>query len=223
MARELAIVLSNGSIQSAVVTALAAQKYRPVMIYCETSPSAGRVGQAFDALVQHFKPYRSHRVPTPWLAGLNKSDARSADADPRSSEATTSKLIDLLPLIAAGLRYAVHYNATTLFAGIRIGSEGQDLARVTEYTQIWTELIQMTCDRPALELQTPLLELEPWQVVDLALQVGAPLQLTWSCENLVGEPCNQCRGCRTRETAFQRAARPDPAKDSGKGQAKVAV
>ena len=30
-------------------------------------------------------------------------------------------------------------------------------------------------------MQAPLLELEPWQVVDLGFQVAAPFEKTWSC------------------------------------------
>jgi len=35
MAKDLAIILNNGSINSAVTTALAAQKYRVVLLYAE--------------------------------------------------------------------------------------------------------------------------------------------------------------------------------------------
>jgi hypothetical protein len=212
MPRELAIVLCSGSIQSAVVSALAAQKHRTVMLFCETTANPGRSGQAFDAMVQHFKPYRSHRIAMPWMAGVARPESRGAEADPRSSEATTGRLLDLMPLVACGLRFAAHYNAVSLMLGIRVGSEGQELARVAEHGQIWAEMVQMTCDRPALEVEMPLLDLEPWQVVDLGLQVSAPLQLAWSCESLIGEACGQCRGCKGREQAFVRSGRPDPLK-----------
>jgi 7-cyano-7-deazaguanine synthase len=210
MPRDLAIVLANGSIASAVTCALAAQKYRPVMVFCETTASPGKPGQTFDAVVQHYKPYRSHRLPMTWLSSLSRTDVKGVDADPRTGEATTNKLLDLMPMISAGLRYATHYNAAALMLGLRVGGEGQELARVAEHVQIWTEMVQMTCDRPGLEVQTPLLELEPWQVVDLGFQVSAPLQLTWSCDGLTGEPCGQCRGCRVRDVAFQRAGKIDP-------------
>ena len=212
MARELAIVLANGSVQSTVACALAAQKYRPVLIFIESEPAMGRQGQAFDALVQHIKPYRSHRVPMHFLSSPGKGDAQSGRADERSGEAAIARLIDLMPIVGCGLRYAIQYNAVAAYIGARVGPDGADLARVTEFGQLWSEMVQLTCERPSLEVLMPLLELEPWQVVDLGAQVSAPLAIAWSCEKRAGDPCGECAGCREREAAFQRSGRPDPAK-----------
>ena len=210
MARELAIVLANGSIQSMVACAMAAQKYRTVMILVETSPNAGRPGQAFDAMVQHFKPYRSHRVPMPFLSSVARNDSTLAAADPRSNQNATAMLVELLPIISIGLRFAMHYNAISVYCGARVGAESSDCARVTEFAQLWTEMAQITLERPELEVLAPLLELDLWQVIDLGVQLDAPLQMAWSCESIVGEPCSACRRCRERDAAFQRSGRPDP-------------
>jgi len=223
MARELAVVLCNGSLASAVTAAVAAPRHRVVLAFVEPGPNAGRPGQAFDALVTHFKPYRSHRLPMPFLASFAKADpggASAGEADPRSGEGVAARLLDLLPVVAMGLRLAAHYNAVALFAGLRAGADGggNDLARVAEFGQCWAELVQLTCGRPDLDVLLPLLELEAWQVVDLGQQVSAPLQLTWSCDGVVGDPCGQCRGCRQRDAAFVRAGRPDPAKQPASPQ-----
>jgi 7-cyano-7-deazaguanine synthase len=119
-------------------------------------------------------------------------------------------MVMLLPLVAAAARIAAHYQAAALYVGLRTGPRGDELAQATEYIQVWNELIQMPCDQPELELQAPLLELEAWQVVDLGFQVGAPFERTWSCVGDGPEPCWACRGCRSREAAFQQAAKPDP-------------
>lgn len=217
MAKDLAIVLSNGSLNSAVATALAAQKHRLIMVHVETNPNAGRPGQAFDQQAGHFKPYRSHRAAMHFLSGLEKNTSPNAVADPRMAEHGAAQLLALVPVIATGMRYAAHYNAAAVWAGIRVGPDGPDLARVTEHAQIWMELLQLTCDKPNLEFQLPLLELDAWQVVDLGVQVSAPLQMTWTCDNLVGEPCGNCRACRARENAFVRAGKTDPSKATVKG------
>ena len=76
--------------------------------------------------------------------------------------------------------------------------------------QIWNELLQVPCGLTELEFVTPLLELEPWQVVDVGFQVSAPLDKTWSCMEEGSEPCWACPGCRSREKAFQQAGKVDP-------------
>jgi 7-cyano-7-deazaguanine synthase in queuosine biosynthesis len=213
MAKDLAIVLSNGSINSAVVTALAMQKFRLVMLHAEVTqqPAGSRVRAAYDQQVQHFKPYREHTLPMPFLSPLQQSARNAAAAsDPRMAGAVAVQLMELLPLLAAAARYADHYRAAAVYLGLRIGGHGDDLAQATEYVQIWNELVQLPCAHPNLEITTPLLELEPWQVVDVGFQVNTPFEKTWSCLEESGEPCWACRGCRAREASFVQAGKPDP-------------
>lgn len=213
MAKDLAIVLNNGSVNSAVVAALAAQKYRPVLLHIDLAQQAGaRARAAYDQQVAHFKPYREHTLAMPYFASAGSdSDRRAASAsDPRHAAPLGPQMIDLLPLVAAAIRFSTQYNAVAIYLGLRVGTGGNELAQATEYLQIWNEMIQMPCGLPDVEVRAPLLELEPWQVVDLGSQVSAPFDRTWSCLEEQGEACWACRGCRAREAAFQQAAKPDP-------------
>ncbi len=212
MAKDLAIILNNGSVNSAVVTTLAAQKFRPVLLHVEAAPTPGsRARAAYDQQVVHFKPYREHSLTMPYLA-LFGPDARqpAAASDPRHPATLGPQMLELLPLVSAAVRFAAHYQAAAIYLGSRVGPHGDELAQATEYVQIWNELAQLPCGLTDLELQMPLLELEEWQVIDLGFQVAAPLERTWSCIEESGEPCWACRGCRAREAAFQQAGKPDP-------------
>jgi len=227
MAKELAIVLNNGSINAAVATALAAQRYRPVMLHAVTAaadtdgretPSRARV--AFEQQVASFKPYREHVLEMPFLSLLTAAGGpkpAAAVADLRQQVPVGPQMLALLPLLAAAGRFAAHYQANAIYLGLRVGGAVDELAQATELVQIWTELLQLPCALPELEFVAPLLELEPWQVVDLGFQVNAPLERTWSCGADGGEPCWACRGCRTREAAFQQAGKPDPLRGVRKG------
>lgn len=212
MAKDLAIVLNNGSINSAVVTALAAQKYRPVLLHAEITQQPGsRVRAAYDLQVAHFRPYREHSLPMPFLSAVQPSSSNATTvSDPRAHTAVAPQLLELLPLVSAAVRFAVHYQAAAIYIGLSVGGHGEELAQATEYMQIWNELIQLPCGQPELELMTPLMELEPWQVIDVGFQVAAPFERTWSCVEESSEPCWACRGCRAREAAFQQAGKPDP-------------
>ncbi len=210
MAKDLAIVLNNGSINSAVVTAMAAQKYRPVMIYADMgSDPVGRRRAAFEQQVAHFKPYREYTISLSYAGGMQAQTA-SAMADPRQGSPLGPQMLELLPMLAAAARFAVQHQAGAIYVGSRVGPNADELTQVTEYFQIWNELLQLPCGQAELEYQTPLLELEPWQVVDVAFQIAAPLERTWSCSEETSEPCWACRGCRAREAAFVQAAKQDP-------------
>jgi hypothetical protein len=215
MARDLAIVLNNGSINSAVSAALAAQKYRLVMLYCEAVPNAAsRLRQAYDMQVAHFKPYREHTLAIPYLHLLNERSTPAAHAaatgDARLAAPLGGQLSQLLPLVAASAVYAAHYQAAAVYLGLRVGPGTDELAQATEYMQIWSELIQQPCGHPDIEVVTPVLELEAWQTVDVGFQVNAPFERTWSCFDESSDPCWSCSRCRAREAAFQQAGKGDP-------------
>jgi len=212
MAKDLAIILNNGSLNSAVATAVAAQKYRPIMLYVETGPQTGLRGRAaYEQQVAVFKPYREHTAAMPFLASLTAQSAAAAQsADPRQTGMLAPHLLDLLPLVTTAVRFASHYQASAVYLGLRVGPGADELAQATEFVQILNELVQLPCEQPDLEIIAPLLELEPWQVVDVGVQVNAPLEKGWSCLEETPDPCWACRGCRTREAAFTQAGKPDP-------------
>jgi hypothetical protein len=212
MARDLAIILNNGSVNSAVVTAMAAQKYRPVMLYVDTIGNpASRAKQAYDTQVAHFKPYREHTIGMPFMTVLDERPSSAPPpADPRLSAPLGPQLSQLLPLISAAGIYAIHYQAAAIYLGLRVGPQTDELAQATEYVQIWNELIQQPCAHGDLEVNTPILELEPWQVIDVGVQVSTPFERTWSCFDENADACWACSQCRAREQAFQQAGKPDP-------------
>lgn len=212
MAKDLAIVLNSGSLNAAVVTAIAAQKYRPIMVYAELTPNASsRAHAAYDQQVGHFRPYREHTIGMQFLSSLQpRGESQALAADPRQSAMLSPRLVELAPLICAAVPFAAYYQAAAIYTGLRIGSNPDDLAQATEYIQILNELIQLPCGQGELEVVAPLLELESWQVVDVGCQVNAPLELGWSCLEESTEPCWACTGCRLRDAAFQQAGKPDP-------------
>src|SRR3954447_22957208 len=141
MAKDLAIILNNGSINSAVATAIAAQKHRPIMLWCEMNPAqktGSRQRAAYDLQVAHFKPYREHTLPMPWTTMVQPHGQQANSvADPRVAAPIAPQMLELLPLLGAASRFAAHYNAGAIYLGLRIGGVGDELAQATEYIQIW--------------------------------------------------------------------------------------
>jgi 7-cyano-7-deazaguanine synthase in queuosine biosynthesis len=211
MAKDLAIVLNNGSINSAVITSLAAQKYRLILIYAQGNDGEARRRAAYEQQVAHFKPYREHTV-TLGSASPTGSAANSSSvvSDPRHPAPLGPQMLDLLPLVSTAVLHAANYQAAAIYIGLRVGGQGDEMAQATEYLQIWSEMVQLPCGQTELEITAPLLELETWQVVDVGFQAGAPFEKTWSCMEEGPDPCWGCRACRARESAFHQAAKPDP-------------
>lgn len=218
MAKDIAIVLNNGGMNSLVATVLAGQRYRVVMLHAEYGgPTTGRQ-LAYSQQATFFKPYREHTLSMPFLSVAQFTGQSAAAAmDPRFAVGLPPRMLELAPLVATASRFAMHYEAAAVYLGLRVGSQSDELARATEYVQVWNELIQLSCGQTEQEVVTPLLELDRWQVVDVAYQVGAPLELAWSCMSESDEPCGICQGCAQREAAFQQAGKPDPLRGVKKG------
>jgi 7-cyano-7-deazaguanine synthase len=62
-----------------------------------------------------------------------------------------------------------------------------------------------------VEIRTPLIDLSKADIVRLGVEVGAPLELTWSCYLGFDRPCGECDACRLRAKGFAEAGVDDPA------------
>jgi 7-cyano-7-deazaguanine synthase len=63
----------------------------------------------------------------------------------------------------------------------------------------------------AFEVQTPLIDASKAGIVRLAVEAGAPLELTWSCYEGAERPCGRCDSCQLRAKGFAEAGVSDPA------------
>ena len=63
-----------------------------------------------------------------------------------------------------------------------------------------------------IELKTPLIHLKKEDIVKKAIEVGVPLELTWSCYKEENEACGVCDSCRLRLKGFEKAGISDPIK-----------
>ncbi len=61
-----------------------------------------------------------------------------------------------------------------------------------------------------LEIETPLIGLSKARIVRLGLELGAPLEHTWSCYQDGPVPCGACDACVLRARGFAQAGMEDP-------------
>ncbi|GAB6044775.1 7-cyano-7-deazaguanine synthase QueC [Caminibacter profundus] len=61
-----------------------------------------------------------------------------------------------------------------------------------------------------IKLKTPLIHLKKEDIVKKALEVGVPLELTWSCYKEEDKACGVCDSCRLRLKGFEKAGIKDP-------------
>ena len=64
--------------------------------------------------------------------------------------------------------------------------------------------------RRNIKILMPLIDKSKTEVLKLALELGVPLELTWSCFYTRKIPCGRCKACRERKPAFEDLKIPDP-------------
>lgn len=69
---------------------------------------------------------------------------------------------------------------------------------------------QGTKEDTHIDIITPLVHLSKAQIVEVALELGVPLEHTWSCYKEEDEACGVCDSCRLRLNGFKIANKIDP-------------
>ena len=93
---------------------------------------------------------------------------------------------------------------------IYIGVVEEDSSGYPDCRESFIEAIERaidlgTKDETKIKIKTPLIHLKKEDIVAKALQIGVPLELTWSCYQNEDEACGVCDSCRLRLKGFAKA------------------
>jgi 7-cyano-7-deazaguanine synthase len=80
-----------------------------------------------------------------------------------------------------------------------------------EYYQVFQELIRVgTRPETRIEIVTPVIGMKKSEIIRRGFELGAPLDLTWSCYQEQEMACGACDSCLLRLRAFAEAGAADP-------------
>jgi 7-cyano-7-deazaguanine synthase len=96
---------------------------------------------------------------------------------------------------------------------IYIGAVEQDSSGYPDcrpdYYQAFNAVIKAGTKEGRIEIVTPLIAMRKSEIVKLGLELGAPLDLTWSCYSREDSACGVCDSCVLRLRAFREAGAAD--------------
>ena len=206
-----AVVLLSGGIDSATALYLTKQEtdeiYTLNMIYTETHDSEAEASKRLAAAAQ----VREHlTIYLPFYKDLEKR------YHPSPSTEITPAYIPARNIVFYGI--AAAYAETLGADGVVFGSNSDDAKELPdarpEFVRLMNELLRIGTktghEGGTIDLVNPLMGYSKNEVLRLALKLNVPLELTWSCYEDASTPCGKCRGCRTRQKAFQDIGVPDP-------------
>ncbi len=104
-------------------------------------------------------------------------------------------------------------NAKAIFIGVvEEDSSGYPDCREEFIKNMQKAINSGTKPKTHIEIKTPLIHLKKEDIVKKALEVGVPLEYTWSCYKNEDEACGVCDSCRLRLKGFEKAGIKDPIK-----------
>jgi 7-cyano-7-deazaguanine synthase len=113
--------------------------------------------------------------------------------------------------LSVGVSWAEAIGAGAIYIGaVAEDSSGYPDCR-PEYYRVFQELIRVgTKPETEIELVTPVIAMRKKEIILRGMELGAPLQLTWSCYQGEEQACGKCDSCLLRLRAFAEAGMTDP-------------
>jgi len=216
--KPLAVVLASGGMDSCVTAAMANVDHRLAMLHVAYGQrTEGRELAAFNALADFYRAERRLVCRLDHLRQIGGSSLTDlgipvAEADLDRPGIPTS----YVPFRNAHfLSIAVSWGEVLGARRIFIGAVAEDSSGYPdcrpEYYEAFNRVIREgTRPETRLEIVTPVIHLRKSEIVRQGLDLGAPLQLTWSCYQGEDVACGICDSCGLRLRAFEEAGVADP-------------
>ena len=112
--------------------------------------------------------------------------------------------------LSAGVSWAEVLGAERVVIGaVEQDSSGYPDCRPAYY-EAFNALIRQGTKEGTIRVETPLIHLRKREIVQLGVELGAPLHVSWSCYTGSAEACGVCESCALRLRAFREAGAEDP-------------
>jgi 7-cyano-7-deazaguanine synthase len=225
MAKDLAVVLVSGGMDSCVTTAIASRSFSLALLHVNYGQrTEERELRAFHAIADHYQAMRrlvvsiehlkviggssltDHRMPVPEVDG-----SRSATTNPQCAIPSTYVPFRNAHLLAIATSWSEVIGARKIFMGaVEEDSSGYPDCREVFY-QAFNRVIETgTKPETRVEIVTPLIHLKKSEIVKKGVELEAPFHLTWSCYQNSERACGRCESCMLRLKGFREAAMQDP-------------
>jgi 7-cyano-7-deazaguanine synthase len=205
-------VLLSGGIDSAVCLALkCANGARPIALSVDYGQRNRHELERAAQLAAHYRcEHMSAHLDMPWLATDGTgADGPSKDDTPRHYIPARNLIV---LSIAMGL--AESRDIDLVYLGATVDDWRYPDTRAP-FIQAFNETIDAGLQRSRegrpVHVRTPLAGMRKSAVVRLAVELGVPLGLTWSCYEAGPVPCGHCGACVVRRDAFSSVGLSDPA------------
>src|ERR1044072_4574776 len=216
---QLAICLVSGGMDSCVTAAIANEE-NDELAFLHVSygqRTEKREREAFEALADHYEVKSRLVISLEHLARIGGSSLTD-----RTMPVTTADLSaqgipsSYVPfrnahLLAAAVSWGEVIQASAIYIGaVAEDSSGYPDCRPEFYDAFQNVIDTGTKPETRIAIRTPVIAMRKSEIVQRGLELGAPLQLRWSCYKESELACGNCDSCALRLRAFREAGVTDP-------------
>src|SRR4051794_6361293 len=212
-----AVVLLSGGMDSCVCATLAAREYQTAAVHISYGQrTEEREKRAFLGICDKLGIHDRLLVRNEALRAIGGSALTDTNIKvPEALEIGREVPVTYVPFrnahfLAVAVSWAEVLGAEKIYIGaVEQDSSGYPDCR-PEYYRAFNEVVRTGTKDGKIEIVTPLIGLRKSQIVTRGLELGAPLDLTWSCYSREDRACGVCDSCVLRLRAFRDARAEDP-------------
>ncbi len=214
----LAICLVSGGMDSCVTAAIA-QTENDQLAFLHVSygqRTEDRERRAFEQLADHFRVAFRLAVSIEYLTRIGGSSLTDPAIPVSRGRASAGIPTSYVPfrnahLLSIATSWAEVIGAQRIYIGaVAEDSSGYPDCR-PEFYESFQKVIEIgTKPETRIEIRTPVVLLRKVSIISRGVELGAPLELTWSCYQESERACGICDSCALRLRAFREAGIADP-------------
>ena len=218
MDKNLAIVLVSGGLDSCVAAAIAHQHHKTAFLHVNYGQrTEERELKAFNDIADHYRVKRRLVADISYLKEIGGSSLTDETIKIEKSKLNSFEIPSTyVPfrnthLLSIATSWAEVIGANQIFIGaVEEDSSGYPDCRVT-FFKAFNQLIEKgTKPDTYITIKTPIINLKKKDIIIKAMELKAPLHLTWSCYKKNNKACGVCDSCFLRLRGFKKAGLKDP-------------
>jgi 7-cyano-7-deazaguanine synthase len=215
---EKAIVLCSGGMDSCVTAAIARKEYELAFLHLNYGQQTEkRELRAFKDIADYYKITQKLIIDVSFLKQIGGSSLTDKKMQINHSSVLESGIPNTyVPfrnanILAMAVSWAEVIDAKAIFIGaVEEDSSGYPDCRENFFTAFNKVISLGTKPDHKIEIKTPIIHLNKAEIVLKGLELGAPLELTWSCYSSEERACGTCDSCKLRLRGFTKAGVKDP-------------
>lgn len=215
---EKAIILVSGGMDSLVTAAIASQDYEMAFLHVNYGQRTERRElKAFNDIADFYNVQHRLVVDIKYLAqiggsSLTDNNIEVSQADLNQTGIPTSYVpFRNANILSIATSWAEVINAKKIFIGaVEEDSSGYPDCREVFYDAFNNVIESGTKPETKITIETPIIHLQKYHIVEKGIELNAPFELSWSCYQSEDTACGVCDSCALRLRAFQMAGSKDP-------------